>query len=469
MLNEILTDFNSMPKEKHNNVNTTIEINTHPCSFASAKDDIFYKKKKVTEVVEAIFKKYSQCGEKLKKTEFFEFILGQNWILSKVKEWLKVDIWTNGLQMKLKFSEKFNFNTGPRVSLAPAKVFVKGKWNKVFLYVKDMFLLVLNESKDVQEVYFVEGCKFHAEKECLKLVYNTQVDERIFFIVQSEELCKKLGDTLNEVAGVRYFENYYKIGELIGSGKFSLVHRCIKLSTGEKFTVKVIKKHKHDRAEREMIRKEILILNHARSSGIISLKDSFDSHKSYKLIMEYIECTDLLKKITSEEPNESTVKQVIKKILLTVKFLHSIGIIHRDLKPENILVYEKNDEMQIKIIDFGLSTFFVPGKLKKYKCGTLGYMAPEILSGKYDEKVDLWSVGIIVFAYLTKKLPFFSESREEIFHMTQNTEPEFDMKYWGKYSKEAMEFTKLMLSKNPQDRPDCSTALMHRWLNDSML
>jgi serine/threonine protein kinase len=178
--------------------------------------------------------------------------------------------------------------------------------------------------------------------------------------------------------------------------------------------------------------------------------------------MELVTGGDLLHKITNEQADEETIKQVIKQILTNVKSLHDLGIIHRDLKPENIMVDKENQE--IKFIDFGLSTFCLPLEMKKYKCGTLGYMAPEVLTGAYSKKVDIWSVGVITFAYLTGKLPFYSHSKEEILEMTQNCEPDFLSEKWMNYSEEAKSFTQALLMKSPLDRPNVEEALNHSWL-----
>jgi len=450
------------------NLSSKIELATNPGSLCSLTDNLFKDKQYPNEIVDLIFQKFSSDGDKMKKEEFFKFASTQNWVLGKIREWFRVDRWMNGLEMKVKFSEKLSFVNLNKVFLAFAKVFVKGKWNKVYVFIKEVFLLVLSEGKEVQKVYFLEGCRFKANRETLRIEYSTHVDERVSFLFDNEVVCIGVKNALVDASGVKLFEEFYKMGGKIGSGKFSKVHTCTKLTTGEKFTVKIIKKAKLDRTEREMVRKEISILTHANSPGVIRLIETFDSCKSYKLITEYVDCTDLLKKITTDQVNEQEVKAVIKKILQTLRYLHSIGVMHRDIKPENILVYTENNEVKVKIIDFGLSTFFTRGKIKKYKCGTLGYMAPEIFYGRYTEKVDVWSVGIITFAYLTGKLPFFSDSKEEILHLTQNAEPEFDMEVWGKFSEQAIEFTKLLLSKNSEYRPDCENALEHSWMCDKV-
>ena len=142
-----------------------------------------------------------------------------------------------------------------------------------------------------------------------------------------------------------------------------------------------------------------------------------------------------------------------------IEYLHSRTppIIHRDIKPENLLLFGET----IKLADFGLACY--EEDAERTCLGSLGYMAPEVVSGSYSKKVDIWSVGIITFAYLTGKLPFYSMSKEEIVHLTQTCEPDFSIEKWSKFSKEAKEFTQSLLNKNPVERPNVEEALNHSW------
>jgi len=97
--------------------------------------------------------------------------------------------------------------------------------------------------------------------------------------------------------------------------------------------------------------------------------------------------------------------------------MHDKNIVHRDLKAENILLHSSRaSDLSIKIADFGLSCFIDPKKRLKSKVGTLVYMGPEIFSltetESYDEKVDVWSIGVIVFQLLTGMVPYFDDDAE---------------------------------------------------------
>jgi serine/threonine protein kinase len=109
----------------------------------------------------------------------------------------------------------------------------------------------------------------------------------------------------------------------------------------------------------------------------------------------------------------------MKQVLSAINHMHKEkNIVHRDLKPENILLENKNDIHDIKIIDFGTAQRYFKDAngesmyLEK-SIGTPAYMAPEVFSKKYNEKCDIWSIGVITYVLLTKKQPFFSNETGE--------------------------------------------------------
>jgi calcium-dependent protein kinase len=115
---------------------------------------------------------------------------------------------------------------------------------------------------------------------------------------------------------------------------------------------------------------------------------------------------------------EAHASQIIKQILLALNYMHSLNIIHRDIKAENILmVGVKEDDLRIKMTDFGFACFFKPGEGKTEILGSPLYMAPEIIANEkpYNEKVDIWSVGVITFILLSGRPPFKGRARDEIF------------------------------------------------------
>lgn len=113
--------------------------------------------------------------------------------------------------------------------------------------------------------------------------------------------------------------------------------------------------------------------------------------------------------LSIESLQESTVKFLFYQIVLAVQYLHSKEITHRDLKPQNILLSSQAPKARVKITDFGLSKLVNEDTFLRTKCGTPYYCAPEIWDEKntvYDKKVDVWSLGVILYYMLAKELPF---------------------------------------------------------------
>lgn len=132
----------------------------------------------------------------------------------------------------------------------------------------------------------------------------------------------------------------------------------------------------------------------------------------YYIVCELLEGGDL----QELEFNELQTAKIIYQILKGIQFLHENNIVHRDLKPANVMV-EQKDTLDIKIVDFGFSKVFLPNKkLCKY-CGSLLYNAPELLEEnlQYDEKVDIWAIGVIAYNMLFDyAFPFMGATEFEV-------------------------------------------------------
>ena len=144
-------------------------------------------------------------------------------------------------------------------------------------------------------------------------------------------------------------------------------------------------------------------LDHA---NILKIYEVFETKHSIYLVIELLEGGELIKRIKEKNKlNHKDIAKLMKSILSALEHIHSKGIMHRDLKPENILLRKKNDLFNIVIADFGLSTEIKlpPSQIFFKRCGTPGFVAPEILSYKegqdafYDEKCDIFSAGVIFY------------------------------------------------------------------------
>lgn len=144
--------------------------------------------------------------------------------------------------------------------------------------------------------------------------------------------------------------------------------------------------------------------------------------------------------------------------MLVLNYIHKQGIVHRDLKPENILMESKKN-LTIKITDFGFAQHMCKGTKLKGFCGTAFYVAPEICREVgYDEKVDVWSVGVILFQLLSGQLPFDVDELEDeedfnkLYKKILYTNYTMDGPEWKRISKEAKDFIARCLKKDPIHR-----------------
>ena len=139
---------------------------------------------------------------------------------------------------------------------------------------------------------------------------------------------------------------------------------------------------------------------------------------------------------------------------------------HRDIKPENLLL---KDEMSfdLKLADFGLSEIIGKKENLFTRCGTPGYVAPEVLEDKkYDCKCDIFSAGVILYILLTGCSPFFGKNYQEILSRNRKGEVSYNFseKLKLKLSEDATSFMKLLMSKDPEQRPSANQALTHPWI-----
>jgi len=158
---------------------------------------------------------------------------------------------------------------------------------------------------------------------------------------------------------------------------------------------------------------------------------------------------------------------IMKKLLLSLNYIHNMGIIHRDLKPENIIISLDSDSevSEVKLTDFGFSKFLSTKSSVKDACGTPGYIAPEVFNEKgYDKKADLFSLGCIMYFLIRGRLPFDGPSVSEVLKRTFQDDIPMKGEHWRNISWEGKDLLRKLLRKDPRQRIDLEDALKHPWI-----
>lgn len=197
-------------------------------------------------------------------------------------------------------------------------------------------------------------------------------------------------------------------------------------------------------------------MRNIRHPNVCKLQHVYESDNSYYICMSHYEGGTLLEKHLKQTLSLSAVKEVMRQVLTGVNYLHQRGIAHRDIKPENILL-NRSGSNDIVLIDFGLAANLHDNPSLHLKCGTPGYVAPEIfkssVNNPYNEICDMFSVGILFYWLLTKKLPYAARTEEEL--KIQNYSFNFEnKKYPGldSYSYDTIDLLGKMLKRDPKVR-----------------
>ncbi|XP_056595999.1 death-associated protein kinase 2 [Triplophysa dalaica] len=269
-------------------------------------------------------------------------------------------------------------------------------------------------------------------------------------------------------------EDFYDVGEELGSGQFAIVKCCKEKSTGVEYAAKFIKKRLNRASRRgvrrEEIEREVDILQGLQHPNIISLHDVFENRTDVVLILELVSGGELFDFLAQKESlSEEEATEFIKQILDGVQYLHSKKTAHFDLKPENIMLLDNNiQKPRIKLIDFGLAHRIKDGVDFKDIFGTPEFVAPEIVN--YEPlglEADMWSIGVITYILLSGASPFLGDSKQETLASISAVNYEFDEDFFGNTSELAKSFIRQLLVKDKRKRLKINDALNHPWIKPS--
>ena len=261
-------------------------------------------------------------------------------------------------------------------------------------------------------------------------------------------------------------EKIYIKKKLLGSGAFGEVWLVRHKDLERDFAMKIIKKRKNKSNEEKEILNEIEILKKLDHPKILKIIDFYSKVKKYYIITEYCPEGELFNEIIKKGRfDEGQTAFIINQILKAICYCHRNQIIHRDIKPENIMITkrEKNGCLQVKLIDFGTAKIFEKGQSENRYVGSSYYMAPEVLKRKYDEKCDLWSIGVILYILLTGRPPFDGNDDEEILKNVEIGVYDKTSYPFPSLSSYAKDLINKLLQYDPKKRISAEEALEHQW------
>lgn len=255
----------------------------------------------------------------------------------------------------------------------------------------------------------------------------------------------------------------YRIGKVLGTGSYGYVRLGVNIITGEQFAIKTLK----DAHNKKGIQREISILKLLDHPNIVKLHDVVEDGKTgtFYLVLELANGGELFDHIVARgRLREKEARKFFRQIISGVEYCHASLVIHRDLKPENLLL---DSECNIKINDFGFSNIMVPGERFSTFCGSVSYVAPEIIKNiKYvGPEIDIWSMGVILYTLVCGRLPW-PETTDGSPAITNIIDGDYDVVPLSGLSDACRDLIKIILVPSPSERATLAQVRMHPWVNE---
>ncbi|KAH7640307.1 AMP-activated protein kinase alpha subunit [Dermatophagoides farinae] len=258
---------------------------------------------------------------------------------------------------------------------------------------------------------------------------------------------------------------HYILGETLGIGSFGKVKIATHQITDHKVAVKILNRQKIKNLDVVgKIRREIQYLKLFRHPHIIKLYQVISTPTDIFMIMEYVSGRELFDYILKHgKLKESEARRFFQQIISGVDYCHRHMVVHRDLKPENLLL---DQNLNVKIADFGLSNMMRDGEFLRTSCGSPNYAAPEVIAGKLyaGPEVDIWSCGVILYALLCGTLPFDDEHMPTLFRKIKSGQfliPDY-------LNKSVVTLLCQMIQVDPIKRATIEDIKVHEWFKKDL-
>ena len=281
-------------------------------------------------------------------------------------------------------------------------------------------------------------------------------------------------------------ESLYEFHSCIASGGSATVWRATEIATGKAVAIKVVDKRL---LLAPFLNMEVASL--VRCTGhanIVQLHAAYDigpddvsPDGEWHLVLELAEGGELFERLVQHGAyTEKVASTVLRQVARAVYHMHSVGICHRDIKPENVVLNSKDADSAVKLIDFGAAVLLNEGEhvIAGGKVGTWTYWAPEQAdaSRAYDQAVDMWSVGVLLYIMLSGRHPFErpaasgrgkkgeDDTKSNVMSNILNARYSFDAEQWHGISGRARQLVTQLLEPDPDKRLTAAQLLAHSWV-----
>jgi calcium-dependent protein kinase len=268
-------------------------------------------------------------------------------------------------------------------------------------------------------------------------------------------------------------EDYEISTQVLGSGFSGVVRLGTNRLTGEKYAIKSF--HKKERAHETGLKNEgdvkkeaevYLQLDHPNICRLFHVYEGANSEIS--MVMEYCSGFELYHRLAQQKKfDEAEAQTLFSQMVYAIYYLHTQNVVHRDLKLENWMYATSEADSPLKLIDFGFSQVTADEDQQMNRpCGTLQYASPELLQRRYTQKVDVWSLGVILYMLLSGTAPFRTAKRKNdaIIKDICTAPVRTEGNLWENVSDDAKDLIHRLLTRTVTARPKTKEVLAHPWL-----
>nr|CAC07967.1 putative mitogen-activated protein kinase kinase 3 [Leishmania mexicana mexicana] len=264
-------------------------------------------------------------------------------------------------------------------------------------------------------------------------------------------------------------ESRYVLIEKIGSGSYGDVWSATR-RTGAKdvYAVKRIDKRHAGIKGLRSVMGEVETMSLLSHPNIVKLEETYQDEACLSIVMEYLPGGSLQHRIDRQNVSELETRRFITQLLMAVEYIHEKGIVHRDLKPSNCLLSQ--NDLVVKISDFGLSVFAGNKQCLTTCCGTLHFMAPEILLEKnYGKPVDMWAMGVMAHVMFFGRYPFQARTEAALTKdICRGYLPREEGGGGLPCPSLLQDFISQLLLYDPHRRMSAKDALKHPWIKEGL-